>query len=298
MRKVTFFVLLFGNFRLVQAESGNSSINESWLDSAWTLAIGEFILLWMIATVLFILYKHRQNHRTTAVDDAVAPNCPMGTPDLQLLQNIQQQLAQVVQPMEQLLQGAPESIEKSRLQPIYKEADKALRGTRQLMKSLRKEDEKAYTKPLKVEGVKSELKELLDNRKMMQTRFDGMQEQIEKLQKIEVVSANEQLMNKVMKVINENISNPKLNVELLSKEVGLSRVHLYRKVKELTDLSVHDFITNLRMKQAETLLQNENLSIADVAYATGFASTAHLSGVFKRIYGCAPSEYRLKTKIL
>ena len=77
-------------------------------------------------------------------------------------------------------------------------------------------------------------------------------------------------MNKIMKVINENLSEPTLNVEMLANSVGLSRVHLHRKLKELTNLSSRDFIRNIRMQQAAKLLKEKKLTISEVAYAVGY----------------------------
>lgn len=59
-----------------------------------------------------------------------------------------------------------------------------------------------------------------------------------------------------MKVINDNLGNPDLNVEMIATEVGISRVHLHRKLKELTNQSTRDLIRNVRLKQAASLLAN------------------------------------------
>ena len=67
-------------------------------------------------------------------------------------------------------------------------------------------------------------------------------------------SSDEILMDKIMKVVNEHLDDPALNVEMLASEVGLSRVHVHRKLKELTNLSARDFIKNIRLQQAATLL--------------------------------------------
>lgn len=94
-----------------------------------------------------------------------------------------------------------------------------------------------------------------------------------------------------MDVINANISSSNFSVEKLASEVGLSRVHLHRKLKELTDLSARDFIKSIRMRQAARLLKEKKISVADVAYATGFASPSHFSNTFKEMYGVTPTVY-------
>ncbi|MDR0835818.1 MAG: helix-turn-helix transcriptional regulator, partial [Tannerella sp.] len=90
---------------------------------------------------------------------------------------------------------------------------------------------------------------------------------------------------------NENISNPELNVELLADKVGISRVHLHRRMKELTNQSAHNFLKGIRLKQASTLLRDKKLTVSEVAYATGFTNMSHFSSLFKEFYGMTPKEF-------
>ena len=104
-------------------------------------------------------------------------------------------------------------------------------------------------------------------------------------------SADEKLMTKIMDFINENLSNPALNVEMLANEIGISRVHLHRKTKELTNQSSRDLIRNIRLQQAANLLSSKNLNISEVAYAVGYNNLATFSTAFKDFYGESPSVY-------
>jgi AraC-like DNA-binding protein len=98
-------------------------------------------------------------------------------------------------------------------------------------------------------------------------------------------------MTRIMDAINKNIANPELNVEMLSREVGISRVHLHRKLKELTSQSTRDLIRNIRLQQAAKLLSEKQMNITDVAFSTGFANIGHFSNAFKDFYGVPPSQY-------
>ena len=99
-------------------------------------------------------------------------------------------------------------------------------------------------------------------------------------------------MKKVMKAINKNLNNPDLNAEMIAAEVGISRVHLYRKLKEITNQSTRDFIRNIRLKQAEILLKSEkNYSISEISQLVGFNNTTYFSNAFKELYGVSPSKY-------
>ena len=148
-------------------------------------------------------------------------------------------------------------------------------------------------KPFNTELLKSTIANLLANRKLLKSKFSGAQQQEEKVQKLSMKSADEILMSKIMKVINENLSNPDLNVEMLAANVGLSRVHVHRKLKELTNLSARDFIKNIRLQQAAALLKEKKLTVSEVAYATGYTNLSHFSSSFKEVHGMSPKEYML-----
>jgi AraC-like DNA-binding protein len=98
-------------------------------------------------------------------------------------------------------------------------------------------------------------------------------------------------MQKVMQIIKEKISHRDLNVEMLADAIGISRVHLHRKIKEITGLSARDYLKNIRMKQASLLLTDRRLTISEIAYAVGYSNPAHFSASFKAFYGVSPSEY-------
>ena len=146
-------------------------------------------------------------------------------------------------------------------------------------------------KPFNTEVLRSTISNLLNNRRMLKNKYSGAQEQKEKVKELSVKSSDEALMEKIMDIINKYMSEPTLNVEMLAHEVGLSRVHLHRKLKELTNLSTRDFIKNIRMQQAAKLLKEKKLSISEVAYAVGFNNLSHFSSTFKEIFGMSPKEY-------
>ena len=146
-------------------------------------------------------------------------------------------------------------------------------------------------KPFNTELLKSTIANLIANRKLLKSKFSGAQQQEDKVQKLSMKSADEILMGKIMKVVNENLSNPELNVEMLAANVGLSRVHVHRKLKELTNLSARDFIKNIRLQQAAALLKEKKLTVSEVAYATGYTNLSHFSSSFKEVHGMSPKEY-------
>ncbi|MDD2436455.1 MAG: two-component regulator propeller domain-containing protein [Massilibacteroides sp.] len=146
-------------------------------------------------------------------------------------------------------------------------------------------------KPFYIELLKKTVENLIRNREILRNTYKGSQQQEDKITKIQIKSADEKLMERVMKVINANLANPKLNVEMIAEEVGISRVHLHRKLKELTNQSTRDLIRNIRLKQGADLLADKNLTISEVAEATGFTNLGYFSNAFKDLYGVPPSSY-------
>lgn len=152
-------------------------------------------------------------------------------------------------------------------------------------------------KPFHMERLQMTVESIIRNRELLRNTFKGNQLQEDKVEKIELKSADEKLMEKVMKIINEHIADPKLNVEMISSEVGISRVHLHRKLKELTNQTTRDFIRNIRLHQAAELLASKNLSVSEVADATGFTNLSNFSNAFKELFGISPSEYMEKHRL-
>jgi len=147
------------------------------------------------------------------------------------------------------------------------------------------------TKPFNLELLKTSVNNLLRNRSLLKNSFEGRQEQDVDVTALHEESPNDKLMRRVMKVINDNISDPGLNVDTISREVGISRVHLYRKLKEMTNQSARDFLRNIRLKHAAELLKQGNSNISRIAELTGFSSVSVFSHAFKELYGVSPSDY-------
>lgn len=132
---------------------------------------------------------------------------------------------------------------------------------------------------------------LITNRVRLKGKYSGSQTQEKKVTSIELQGNDNALMERIMKVVNANLNNPEFSVEMLAQEVGLSRTHLHRKMKEMTGLSTSDFIRNLRLRQAADLLKSGQSTVTQIAYAVGFSNQAHFSSAFKKVYGMTPKEY-------
>lgn len=146
-------------------------------------------------------------------------------------------------------------------------------------------------KPFNIEVLKKTVQNIIKNREMLRNNFSGNQQQKDKISKITMKSPDDKLLERIMKVVNKNIANPELNVEMIATEVGISRVHLHRKLKELTNQSTRDLVRNIRLQQAASLLSSKKLTVSEVATATGFTNLTHFSTAFKEAYGMPPVSY-------
>jgi len=123
-----------------------------------------------------------------------------------------------------------------------------------------------------------------------------MAELMSEVPRKEVLSADEQFLTKVKEEILKQMSNEQLSVESLAEQIGMSRVHLYRKISGLTGMSVNELIRKLRLHRAAQLLQQQWGPVSQVAYEVGFSNLSYFSKVFKEEFGVLPSEY-LVTKV-
>ncbi len=147
------------------------------------------------------------------------------------------------------------------------------------------------TKPFNIELLLTVTSNLLMRQDSLRNTFKGNELPVEQIETPQVQSADDRLMERLLKVINENLGNPDLTSEMLASEVGLSRVHLYRKLKELTNQSATNFIRNIRLTKAAELLRQRKATIAEVAYMVGYRTLNHFSTAFKELYGVSPTEY-------
>ena len=146
-------------------------------------------------------------------------------------------------------------------------------------------------KPFNMDILRRTIVNLIHSHHTLQLKF-GRNDQLEELvEDIKMKSPDEKLLERVMTAINHNLNNADLSVDRIADEVGISRVHLHRKMKELTGQTPHDFIRNIRMKKAASLLSAGDMNVSEVMYACGFSNAASFSTVFKKMYGMSPREY-------
>lgn len=146
-----------------------------------------------------------------------------------------------------------------------------------------------FTKPISLEILKSALASAIATRETIKNKYT--REIDYGYGDIKMNNADNQLATKVIAIIRKNIENTEFSVEELSREVGMSRVHLNRKLKEMMNISPSNLIRSIRLKQAAYLLINNKVNISEVAYKVGFSTHSYFSNSFHDYFGMTPKEF-------
>lgn len=143
------------------------------------------------------------------------------------------------------------------------------------------------TKPFHREELLIRIQGILTSRQRLQQKYQAGDFSIQT-----TTQATDTFMKQVAKIISEEIDNEDLSVEALAKQLHLSRVQLFRKIKALTGITPTLFIRQIRLQHAQKLLRESDQSISEIAYASGFKDPAYFSRVYKEQFGQSPSEIR------
>jgi signal transduction histidine kinase/DNA-binding response OmpR family regulator len=147
------------------------------------------------------------------------------------------------------------------------------------------------TKPFNVQVLTENIRSLLANRAILRNHYRG-----EVTPDPKVAGAlsvlDKKFVNDFRAVIEAKLADASLTVDSLSRDMGLSRIQLYRKVKALLGSTVNDYIQTVRLHKACHRLQQPGVTITEVAYGVGYSSPAYFATAFKARYGLSPSEYK------
>jgi signal transduction histidine kinase/ligand-binding sensor domain-containing protein/DNA-binding response OmpR family regulator len=145
------------------------------------------------------------------------------------------------------------------------------------------------TKPFNFEILQSRIRNLIAQRDALQKNFHRRVDV--KTADIPITSLDEKLIAKAIKIVEDNLGEADFSVEKFSRELGMSRVHLYKKLLALTGKSPIEFIRTIRLQRAAQLLQKSQLSVAEIAYQVGFNNPKYFSKYFKDQFKILPSFY-------
>ena len=148
-------------------------------------------------------------------------------------------------------------------------------------------------KPAYPEVLDANIEQILVRRKQMEEYFRNELVIVENIGK-GPQDADKKLIDDIINLIEANISDSELSVESISKAIGISPTHLYRRIKKLTGLNTNELIRKYRLKKASLLIKGNKGNTSEIMYYVGFSSSSYFSKCFKNEFGVLPTEYKEK----
>ncbi len=150
------------------------------------------------------------------------------------------------------------------------------------------------TKPFSPKVLQLKVRNLLRTRESQRKMFQSSDLLDIDPKHVTLSPIDEGFIKRIMDSVEKNMSIAEFSVEELGTEVGLSKTQLYRKLKALTGQSGNEFIRTMRLKRAAQLIEQNQLTIAEVTYEVGFNDLQYFRECFKKFFGLTPSEYAQK----
>lgn len=145
--------------------------------------------------------------------------------------------------------------------------------------------------PLTLDDLKRAIHTFVQSRKHKRGVYGDTETMADRVEVPDQRGNDEALMERIMQSISRHLGDSDFSVEQLCAEAAISRAHLHRKMKEMTGLSVTEFIRNIRLEQAARLLRERKLNVTQVAYTVGFSSLGYFTTVFRKHFGVTPREF-------
>ncbi|MFV0537806.1 MAG: response regulator, partial [Dysgonomonas sp.] len=149
-------------------------------------------------------------------------------------------------------------------------------------------------KPFSFQYLQTLLTSLMNNRRREIELF--LKKPFLPIQQSNMNKADEQFLNKIIEIINENITDSNFNVESLADLIHMSRSSLHRKLKSTIDTTPTDFIRLVRLQEAAKLIQEGKYRINEICYLVGINSPSYFIKLFQSQYGMTPKEFEKQQK--
>ncbi len=148
-----------------------------------------------------------------------------------------------------------------------------------------------FTKPFNSKLLQIQVNNIIQSRQAIRNYFSGDKKLYLKPSEVQLGSSDQTFLKNALTVVEENMSNPEFTVIEFGKELGLSRMKLYRKLKSITGQSANEFIRAIRLQRAAQLIEQDQMTIAEITYEVGFNDLQYFRECFKKHFGVTPSKY-------
>lgn len=147
-------------------------------------------------------------------------------------------------------------------------------------------------KPFYPKQLKSVVHRILNVRSDLKKYYNSAVSNIELYGDSAIPSEDKDFLVKLTRIIDENLTDERLSGEFLCEKMNISKMKLYRKLKELTSMSISSFIRSIKLKHSAHLLDTTKLTVLEVMYESGFNYKSYFFKEFLAMYGMSPKEYR------
>lgn len=144
-------------------------------------------------------------------------------------------------------------------------------------------------KPFNLEILGLKVNNLLESRQRLRKEFKSKPAM--QLNALSLASADKKFLEKVIKLIEQNIKDPAFSVEVLGDKVAMSRSNLYRKINALTGQTAIEFIRSIKLKEAARMLLENKEDVYDIMEVAGFQNIKYFRKCFLTQFGCKPEDY-------
>jgi DNA-binding response OmpR family regulator len=145
------------------------------------------------------------------------------------------------------------------------------------------------SKPFEIQEIKTRINNLITSRQKLKEKFSCTISLDS--HDVNVSTMDEKFIQKVIEMIENQMSNEAFNVSELCRELNISRSTLSRKLNALTGMSSVEFIRALRLQRAATLLKQQYGNVSQVALEVGFSNPSYFTRMFRQSYEVSPSKY-------
>ncbi|MBK1875354.1 hybrid sensor histidine kinase/response regulator transcription factor [Pelagicoccus mobilis] len=147
-----------------------------------------------------------------------------------------------------------------------------------------------FSKPIRADLLIARINNLFHSRQQLRERFAS--QVLVEPQEVAIVSSDKQLIERAIKILESNLQTESYDVEAFAKDLAMSRITLYRKLKAITGLSAVDFMRSIRLKRAAQLLRATDLTVGEILIQVGYYDASSFSRAFKKEFNRTPTQYR------
>jgi ligand-binding sensor domain-containing protein/signal transduction histidine kinase/DNA-binding response OmpR family regulator len=151
-----------------------------------------------------------------------------------------------------------------------------------------------FSKPISVDLLQLTIRNILDQRQKLKERY--AQDQYAEARDMVHSAKDKAFMDQLLGIIEEQLTNPDMDVDYICQQAGMSRTKLYQKIKSITGQSIGEFVRSVRLRHAVKIMTEEDVPLTEVTYRVGIQTQSYFTKAFKKEFGKTPSQFLQELK--